>query len=358
MPKTRDASLDIAKGVAIVLIVSGHVLRGLSADLIVHPASWCFIKVDTALYLVHLPTFAFLSGLFVERSVAKRGAGHYLLNRAIDFGWLYVLWTLAQGAVKIATSSLVNTPTGPKELLTEFVRPASQMWYLPSLFSITFVAVALRVWAVPVVATFLAAIASLGSWGHPGEYVGSMGWGLFIFFVVAAAFGLSTVARAMSHRATALAAVPLLTAFAALVFLTKPAVPTAGSYGPGVISDLWGVLGATVGTVGVLALSKLLSLAKALSRLFSFLGQRSMEIFLAHIVFSSAARIALKKLGVVDTATQLSVGIIVGIVAPLALWWIASRLGMNWLFSTPDFLKSLGRAIAPKPEYQARHLQR
>ena len=63
----RDRSVDAARGIAIVAIVLGHVERGLASAgvLALHQAA----TLDRLLYLFHLSTFAYLSGLFVRRAV-------------------------------------------------------------------------------------------------------------------------------------------------------------------------------------------------------------------------------------------------------------------------------------------------
>ena len=82
----RDLTVDIAKGITIVLIVLSHAIVGVwHAETVDDEARGALMP---ALYLVHIVVFAFLSGLFVERGVAKSGAGSYLASRAALFVWL------------------------------------------------------------------------------------------------------------------------------------------------------------------------------------------------------------------------------------------------------------------------------
>ena len=62
----RDRAIDVAKGIAIVAIVVGHANRGLSSAGMAIPH---VETLDRVLYLCHLTVFAFLSGLFIRRSV-------------------------------------------------------------------------------------------------------------------------------------------------------------------------------------------------------------------------------------------------------------------------------------------------
>ena len=68
---SRDTSLDVARGVAIILVVLGHSLRGLVAGGVVPQRSLAWL--DTWLYLTHLPVFAFAVGVLtpVPRTHSK-----------------------------------------------------------------------------------------------------------------------------------------------------------------------------------------------------------------------------------------------------------------------------------------------
>jgi fucose 4-O-acetylase-like acetyltransferase len=61
----RDPTVDIAKGIAIIAIVLGQVLRGLSSAGILDAKTVQYQLVDRSLYMFHLSVFALLAGLFV-----------------------------------------------------------------------------------------------------------------------------------------------------------------------------------------------------------------------------------------------------------------------------------------------------
>ncbi|WP_394254386.1 heparan-alpha-glucosaminide N-acetyltransferase domain-containing protein [Pseudoclavibacter helvolus] len=65
IPSTsRDSSIDIAKGFAIVAIVFGHVWLGLEAAGLIQDLHTFNVVYDTV-YMSHLSVFAFTAGLFV-----------------------------------------------------------------------------------------------------------------------------------------------------------------------------------------------------------------------------------------------------------------------------------------------------
>ena len=102
----RDLTVDIAKGITIVLIVLSHAIVGVwHAETVDDEAQGALMP---ALYLVHIVVFAFLSGLFVQRGVDKVGPGRYLATRGALFVWLYLLWTLLQRGARVIGLSLIH----------------------------------------------------------------------------------------------------------------------------------------------------------------------------------------------------------------------------------------------------------
>ena len=88
MMAQRLTGFDVVKAVAILLVIIGHVWRGLhTAGMI--PDQALFAQVDRAIYLFHMPVFFFLSGLFFS---ARRPLLDFLRNRAVLLLWPMILW--------------------------------------------------------------------------------------------------------------------------------------------------------------------------------------------------------------------------------------------------------------------------
>ena len=71
----------------------------------------------------------------------------------------------------------------------------------------------------------------------------------------------------------------------------------------------------------------------------SSIGRRSLEIFLAHIIVASGTRSILVQIGVTDLAIHLAVGVILGVVVPMAVVPVVERLGWYWVFGRPPSLR-------------------
>ena len=333
--KPRDRSIDVAKGIAIIAIVLGHVLRGNAGADIVDGRGPLFDELDTALYAVHLPVFAFLSGLFVRRAVERDGRQTYLRSRLTLFAYLYVLWTVLQGAVKLVTGSLANSPLTARGLAESLWLPDTQMWFLPFLALVTCASVVVPPWGDRTrlaLGTLVALVVSGVAWGLNGAVAGSQGLGLAVFFWVGVVVGPEGVTRLRCRPKALLAAGGAV--FVGVLALSDPVVATSSHEPRSLATSGLGVIASVAGVVAVLCLGQVLDRGPVAGWLV-FLGQCSLEIFLAHIIFTAATRITLEQVGVHSAAPHLLLGTLVGIAGPLALWWLGHRMGVPWLFSAP-----------------------
>ncbi len=344
----RDASVDVARGIAIVAIVLAHVERGLTSALLL-PYDTA-LTIDRLLYLFHLATFAYLSGLFVRRSVERHGAGSVIMRRVLLFTWLYLLWTLIQGSVRVAASSVTNTPVTVSDVARIWI-PEGQLWFLPWLVAATVVAAVTQPWRGQVRGIAVLAVAgllALAVWGYDPLYAFTRGWALLVPFL-AGCVVTSTRHAALARRLPVVLAVACLgTAVWLWVGLaTVAATPTTGGDGRTVATVTLGVLGCLTGTVAALALAALVA-RTPLGGLVALVGRRSLEIFLAHIVVASGARIVMTQADVTDPWVHLVVGTTLGVVVPIALAVSVERLGWSWLFGLPRAFEPAARFTAPE----------
>ena len=335
----RDESIDVARGITIAAIVLGHVVLGIGAA---HMANSQHVEdVTRGLYLFRLSTLAYLSGLFVRRGVDKAGVRGFLEQRLLLFGWLYVLWSLVQGAVKVLAGSLTNQPIAWTDVLRLWV-PEGQLWFLPWLMGVTVVAVLARPWASrrrAVLSLVASSVVALAVWGLEPGLIFTRGWALLPAFLLGCALGATSHDRmfrslvATWSWALAGGAVWLVLD---LAFSVVP--PTLGGDDRTVSGLVLGVVGCIAGTGACLAVSRLLARTPAVWVLAP-VGRRSLEIYLAHIVAASGTRILLLEVGVDNLAVHLVLGVLVGVAAPIALAAVAARLGWRWVFGLPEGLR-------------------
>jgi fucose 4-O-acetylase-like acetyltransferase len=349
----RDRSVDVAKGIAIVAIVVGHVNRGLAAGGL--GADWSD-ELDRILYLVHLPVFAYLSGLFLQRGVDRDGVGSFILRRTALFLWLYVVWHVLQVLVKVATASLVNAPATWVDVVRLWI-PQGQLWFLPWLIAVTVISAVWRPWSSRLRAIVLLALSSLlalATWGTDPLPAFSRGWALLLPFVAGAVIGSARHGRMFSglrSGAVASIGIVLLLVLTLATTATAPTVDAPDRTWPSVAA---GCVASFVGTLGVLGLAALLSRLRS-RRVLTLLGERSLEIFLAHIIAGAGARIVLSLAGVHHTLLHLVVGTLVGLAAPMLLWAVSGRYGVAWLFVLPGWVsRTLAGRVETGPGTQNR----
>ncbi len=335
----RDPAIDAARGIAIVAIVLGHVLRGLAAAGIVDGGTEAVIQADRLLYTFHLVVFAFYSGLFVKQGVERRGPRSYLWNRATLLLYLYVLWSLLQGLIRLATTPFVNTPVSITDVLTLWI-PSGQLWFLPFLLLITTATVVCHVWTGRWVAwsTIVASIAvSAAAWGVGGRIVGTQGVGLSMFFVAGAVLGAERFVRITRARTAVMVGVFLAAAWSYvwIVLATDATPPTIGGVGRTPSTVLLGMIAAGLGLTATTGASRILAALGSRVEWLLVLGRRSLEIYLAHILAASFARAVLVELGITDAAINILAGTAAGVVLPVLLAGSLSRLGFPWLFTSP-----------------------
>jgi fucose 4-O-acetylase-like acetyltransferase len=128
--RPRSAALDVARGIGIVLVVSGHAIIGVQGALGDAPPGRFAV---TAIYAVHMPLFFFLSGL-LSRSATAEPARAFALRMATRIVYPYLLWGAVILALHHAMSDLTNTRVDSLDFTKLLYRPPAVLWFLYVLF--------------------------------------------------------------------------------------------------------------------------------------------------------------------------------------------------------------------------------
>jgi len=332
-PRQRDASVDVARGIAIIGVVFAHVERGLSAAHLGHGA-W-IPAVDLVLDLYVFGVFAFLGGVFVPKSVNKRSVRTYVTERVFQFSVVYLIWTALQGSVLLLAAKMVNNPGSISSVLKVWA-PTGQLWYLPFLVIVTVIFVPLRPWLperAPWVLGF-AALVSIAFWGLDGGIIGTQGLGVIAFFVGGMCVGVDRLQSILRSIPSAVAWVGGVGVFTVGVLISLYVPLTGQTYGwPGrTVSTV------VVGVVLCVAMSAAVLLFARAARSWAFValcGRRSLDIFLVHILLASGSRIILVKLGVHSMWLLVPICFLVGLLGSLLVATALRRIGLAWLFDGP-----------------------
>lgn len=197
------------------------------------------------------------------------------------------------------------------------------------------------------VAVTLIVLASLAFWGWEGVYAFTRGLPLVAWFLLGAWVTFDRFTHwAAQRRPGSLLAIAAVGSVACVAAGSTPwvTVPTIIDPQRGIVSVLagvWAVLGALA---AALAVSTLLGRQGIPGAVLAYPGRLSLQIYLAHVVFTAGTRVVLVRIGIVDPATHLALGTAAGIAGPLVLERVTR--GLPWLFAPPWASKRAATTVA------------
>jgi fucose 4-O-acetylase-like acetyltransferase len=331
-PSPRVEWVDTAKGIGIFLVVLGHDLGGLINSGVLPPHGAADFAVRW-MYYFHMPLFFLLAGLFIRGS-SKKTFAPFLSGKAAVILYPYVIWSLVSGVLQHYLSGTVNNPVPWQRLPLIIYDPIDQYWFLYVIF-VMYLAYWLASRAGLTARGFavMAALLYLGNAALPGLAGAGVVSAIAAFLIYFAAGALLADARPLRQAVAWPGMVLLATAAAGYAIV---AVRT-------LFGDAWdSFLHPPVAAIGIgatIALAMALSRWRA-ARPLRLCGIYSLEIYVAHTLFSSGLRILLQgRLAITSPAVHIVAGTLIGLVAPLLLARACARLRFPYVFT-------LGRANA------------
>ena len=344
--------IDSARGAAIVLVVLLHAHEAaiqLARDTGGSgggPVGDALIAINHVLRQLRLPLFYFCSGVLAHWGLAKPWSV-VLRRRVFVLAWVIVVWTAIYFALQ---PFMPINPWGREAYrLSQFVIvPFGILWFL---YAILFMSVAMRAvrplgiaWQVGAVLLLdaLAFVASK-SLEVPGYdyFLNNLALYAIAFFALGTWVAPWAVALLQSRRrivvlTVAAGALWLLDLLLAQVVPFYPAIPVALRSVPDV---LFGV-----------AFAALLTLWRPTRLVFTWLGSRTLEIFVLHPVFIAAGLLALAPFAP-STGTALAIMFPLALAGSLLVERGAKAAGLAWLFRPPATLPYpfTSRVAVPAP---------
>jgi len=335
--------MDYAKAIGIVLVVYGHVARGLMNAGMAPDSPW-MAALDRSIYSFHMPLFFFLSGMSFAGSLSRHGAPSLLLGKVDTILYPYVIWSLVQGLVEAGLARFTNNHLPLADVLAFPWDPRAQFWFLYALMPIFLLATLVyeitrraRPWLLAATFGLLYMIAGpLGSVWRVLELVAYGG----LYFALGVVFDAH---RDRLWRILHAAVLPLGAGFLAVqTLLPEPRYEQGGL----AALEAAGVAALSIAFV----LSVTARIARPGPRWLETLGRQSMPIYLMHVLAASGVRILLSRvLGVHDLALQLAAGVAFGLGVPLALQALFIERWAPFLMAPPPALSLArhGRRAAP-----------
>lgn len=328
MPKERLDWLDVARGGSILLVVCLHATMYLTEAGL---ASYAYTMLNKLFEPIRMPVFFTVSGLLAARAI--RADWLDLAARKLwVFVWLFGIWTLIRWAFYGQVLENAVTPVEGRfagELATAWVAPSSGLWFIWAL-ALFFVAAKalLPVQRIALPVALGLSMATLGGLIAPENFAQRNLLIYAPFFLGGAWHGDRLVQRVgASPRLCCLGG---LAGFAALLAV-QPAVPE-GLTGPLLL--LLSLFGVSFGA----GASVLMARVGPVRRGFSYLGQNTLPIYVAHVLI-----VSLLSAGVALAAADLplvrywAVPLLVALTIPLSLGLrrVAEHAGAGWLYAPP-----------------------
>lgn len=310
----RSRALDIARGIAIVLVVWGHAMIGTGRALGAGEAGRFAVIL---VYGVHMPLFFFLSGLLARRAMTEP-APDFARRLSIRLAYPYFLWSAVLLSAHHAMSGVTNTRVEQLDFLTLFYAPPAVMWFLYVLCFCFLLARAMA--GRPGARLALGCALAVGGYFAQGWMLPNLRFvGMFLIATTLTPAGvLATVRdRRVQMLGAALMVPPVL-------FALREAGQPPGGYPAFALRYLPAAVG---GTVLILAAAE--GLARRGAAL-ALVGRRTMPIFVTHILVLTAARILCLRAGMGGGAT-VAVATACGVAAPMLLHAAAERFGLTRL---------------------------
>lgn len=318
MAANRILSIDIARGLGIMLVVLGHQIDYFGADL---PGVYRYI------YLFHVPLFFFLSGMFFreqesfwncfKKKFSRLFVPYLLANILFFFIEMARVWKL--GAAydgDLGWKDLWLACVGLWPVLSMFSRPT---WFILVLSRITVIYKLIqlltggRKWLMAVICV---SIGIAGAACAPGTYMLGQTMVALPFLCAGHLCGVKMVENkrlfGIGSAVIGIAiAVPLLY-WLSLHQQTNIAVNVYDN-----VALMF--IGAILGILAVLWISKLIGKLPVLTRLFSFIGQYTLSILIWHIFVMKVLFTAFENVGLNSNPLTLIVAFIAAVAIPCAM---------------------------------------
>ncbi len=335
--RARVEWVDAARGLAIIGVVVYH------TGLFLGPVGWAagWPRVMAALETFRMPVFFFASGLFAGKILTQRFADLWARRLSL-FLYLYVLWSIVRWVffqfVPFTLDPSSGDPSSWVELVAIFVWPRGGLWFIYALtiFS-TFVWLTRRAHAwipicISIVVSFLFTSSILdtgnGAWNKTGAY--------FAFFVCA--IYVRDAALRLADRLSTFAAVLAtgLYLLLDLVYLT-------------IMRDLPGarLLVSAMGVVSGIALSTLVVRCGPWLGWVTFLGTRTLPIYLVHYLPVAAIAALLSPVNVPGEAGWVAVPVVAVVAICVSLLLDHALRGVHGVFDLPRKRDAITTASGP-----------
>lgn len=326
----RTTWVDYGKGIGIFLMVYAHLLSSAYHGGISMPENF-FRLSDSIIYSFHMPLFFFLSGLFVEESLWKRGAKEYLADKFLRIAYPYIIWSILQVSVEIMFAEQTQMGATIENLLAIPYRPWGQFWFLYVLLLMHILFIVLNIFGKYTRVVLVAIAVYL--YFYPIQ-IGFMSISnvciFFIFFVSGIIFKSFFMNMEKVNQTPWLSFALVITLFISTFYtftnLIEPHRLTGRSH------IFYFLVFSTMGILSFSALSQYLA-HKNIFSFFLVLGRYSLQIYLVHMLAGAGMRIVLLYIfGIENWIIHIIIGTSFALLVPIIMQVVSDKLNFPYLF--------------------------
>lgn len=318
-----------------MVVVFVHIWRGLQgAGLLPHVSPETYWAVSSSSTMWCMPAFFFVSGLLYGQVLEKR---HGIIELAGKFDRIiypYLIWSLITGVVEVLSSGYRNGSSQLSSLWVVFWEPPGIFWFLYALFDsyllteflVFFIGVQrAKLLLLPIGVIFLLV------WSPSRQLPFALPQ-LLLSFIYFAAGVLMPVNWFKVKESKFL----VVYSFVATIVIFYVSSVWFGQVSSSIRSVSPNLTVVAMSVVGLLALMSI-SLPASWGKWLSLLGERSMDVYLLHLLIVAPLRVVLHRvLGVDNPVVFVAVGLPLGLIVPVILSEFLRRIGLGALFSPPD----------------------
>ena len=311
--KKRLEWVDLTKGIAIMLVVIGHMLRGFTSSRMYIEYEIIFRYIDYIIYSFHMPLFFIISGVLYKKGKKINTIEKYLRFIGKKFNTLmipYFIFSWIQIIIKLIMSNSVNNKVDYKSFINILFKPIEQFWFLYVLMIIFIIMPIIDVIINNIIKISIIALLFIIVKIIPIN-LGIVGTALYnlLYFYVGCIIVNIYGNLLKKNTYISLCIVYIIINFMVYILPISKALDNVGR-----------IIMAIVGSLLVIELTKAFQYKEnILVNVLKCIGKHSMAIYLLHIILASGIRIILVKLGVENMILHIALGLIFGVYIPIIL---------------------------------------
>lgn len=351
----RLAWIDYVRGICIILVCYRHCFDGIREVMPVNNYPILSI-INICFYSFRMPLFFIISGLFVSRSLQKKGINDYIGGRFKIVFYPLIIWGSLQITLQLLFKDYVNAKPEPSDYINLIIYPRNpannqQFWYLNALF---FVGVFYAFFKVickfnrlhqGILSLVLYAVAAYMNMNGKTFYIFPDIFHYYIYFYIGDlisdfVFRKDSETKLLSVKWLLPSAIAFIVsqAYFTVVNLQHKNEDYINSFAPVRL-----LLISLIGCGFMIQVGHWLQKTGFLKWL-RVIGYHSLYIYLMHLIVIAGARVIMAHvLGIKNVPVILFFAVGLGVTIPIIIYNLCTRLHAWWLFS----LK--------KPEAEIRH---